>query len=48
MKKKKWSFLFEKAWDLYDNGFSVELFTLHFQKDFICIIIFGLSFIWEK
>lgn len=48
--KNKWQFLLQNEWRFYENfeGFSVELFGLNLQKNFICITVFGFSFIWEK
>ncbi len=47
--KNKWYFTFDNEWNFYSWWeFSVEVFGLNIQKDFICIVIFGFAFTWEK
>ncbi len=48
-KKKKWYYTFYNEWDFYSWWeFSVELFGLNIQKDFISIVFFGFAFTWDK
>ena len=47
--KKKWNFIFDNEWNFYtEGGFSVELFSINWQDDFKCFVIFGFGFTWEK
>ncbi len=47
--KKIWHFTVDNQCDFYNwLEFSIQLFGLNIQRDFICIIIFGFAFTWEK
>lgn len=48
MKKKKWNFVVDNEWEIYKDWFAVSLLSFNIQKDFICIVIFGFAFIWER